>query len=118
MEKLEHGILFHEIADSVVILKKGGVYKQATAYIRGNALYAKHGSGFVQLSPNGTSVTNLNVDAIYMPGVETTTGRTGRLEVTNLPALGLEDQTTVVPRLAATPAALGKSIDAKDETRG
>lgn len=89
--KKENGLRFHEIPDSCVILAKGGVYKQAMAYIRGNALYAKHGAGYVQLSTNGTSVPNLRVDAIAIEGIEVEPGATGRYEVTKLEGFEITD---------------------------
>lgn len=65
-----HGLTFHEVPDSVVILVKGGVYKQSQVYVRGNFLYAKHGSGFAQINTHGTSVPNLRIDGLDIPGVD------------------------------------------------
>lgn len=91
--KNKHGLHFHEIPDSVVILSKAGVYKQTKAYIRGNALYAKHGSGFVQLTPNGTSQPGLNIDGIGIEGITVETGKTGRYEVKSLDGFELAKPT-------------------------
>ena len=78
-----HGTTFHELPGSVVILSKGGVYKQSSVYHRGGWLYAKHGSGFVQLKKHGTSVPNLMVDGIDLGDDQAppVMGKTGRLAI-------------------------------------
>jgi len=80
----KNGLHFHEIADAVVILAKKGTYKQAKVYIRGKGLYAKYGSGFIQLMPHGTSAPDVRIDGISIPGLTIETGPTGRYEVKNL----------------------------------
>ena len=52
---------FHKIDDGAVITLFRGVYRQAHLYRRGDALYARHGAGFVRLhSKGGTSVPSLS----------------------------------------------------------
>jgi hypothetical protein len=42
--------LFHRIDDAQAIVRaKGGVYKQAELYHRGDRVYVKHASGFVRV---------------------------------------------------------------------
>lgn len=49
--------MFHEIADSSVIIRTGGVYHQTTLALRNNQIYAKVGKGYVKLykHANGSS---------------------------------------------------------------
>lgn len=61
---MQKPITFHVIEDAVVILRSKGVFKQVKAYERGGYIYAAHGSGFIRLSVNGTSVPNVSVDAL------------------------------------------------------
>lgn len=92
--KNAHGTTFHEIPDSVVVLVKGGVYKQTTAFVRGRHIYAKHGSGFVQLSRHGTGVSNLRVDAFDVPGLKYDFGNTGRMVATAINGVNIDAQVT------------------------
>ncbi len=55
-------LLFHEIPDAQVVLRKSGVYKQVTLFHRDGRLYAGANGGFVRLGKNGTSVPNLVID--------------------------------------------------------
>ncbi|AEI71058.1 hypothetical protein [EBPR siphovirus 2] len=60
--------LFHVIDEKTVILRSNGVFRQAKAYRRGNALYAGHASGFVRLlaKPN-TSSPNVSWEETDVP---------------------------------------------------
>jgi hypothetical protein len=51
--------LFHRIDDAQAIVRaKGGVFKQAELYSRGDRLYVKHGGGFVRVEGrNGNTDT-------------------------------------------------------------
>lgn len=61
---------FHIIDEAAVILRTKGVWKQAKVYIRGKAIYAAAGTGFVRLyKGGGTSVPNLSWDDIDLNGV-------------------------------------------------
>lgn len=52
---------FTRIEDGHVIVRKGGVYRQADLYRRKEKLFAKYGAGFVRLVGGGaTSVTSLS----------------------------------------------------------
>lgn len=52
--------LFELVADTSIILRSNGVYRQAKVYRRGENLYAGHGSGFVRLlKMPGTSNPNI-----------------------------------------------------------
>lgn len=53
--------LFHIIPNAFVILHAKGVYRQAALYEYDNHIYAKYGNGFIQLSKNGTSVSNVSI---------------------------------------------------------
>lgn len=48
-------ITFREIENSVVILRKGGVYSQHVAYSRNDEVFAKMGSNYVGLRRHTTS---------------------------------------------------------------
>lgn len=45
--------VFSEVTDALVILHKGGVYRQTTVYSRGDRFYAKQGAGFIRLLKHG-----------------------------------------------------------------
>lgn len=61
---------FHIIDEAAVILRTKGVWRQAKVYIRGKAIYAGSGGGFVRLyKGGGTSVPNLSWDDIDLNGV-------------------------------------------------
>jgi len=63
----KRGVLFSIVEDATVVLRKGGIYRQAKVYQRDGQLYAQHGGGFITIGQNGrlvgTSVPNINVDA-------------------------------------------------------
>lgn len=59
---------FHIIDDATAILVSKGVYRQAKVYRRGKDLFAGHGSGFIRLFREGTSLPNVRLDAIDVPG--------------------------------------------------
>lgn len=59
---------FHIIDDAAAILVSKGVYRQAKVYRRGKDLFASHGSGFIRLFREGTSLPNVRLDAIDVPG--------------------------------------------------
>jgi hypothetical protein len=62
---------FHIIEEAAVILRSRGVWKQAKVYIRGQAIYAGAGGGFVRLyKGGGTSVPNLSWDDIDVEGAD------------------------------------------------
>ncbi len=53
--------LFHEVADTWVITRARGVYRQSKVYKRGSGVFAGQGSGFVKLfSSGGTSAPNVS----------------------------------------------------------
>jgi hypothetical protein len=61
---------FHIIEEAAVILRTKGVWKQAKVYIRGQAIYAGAGGGFVRLyKGGGTSTPNVSWDDIDLNGV-------------------------------------------------
>jgi hypothetical protein len=65
---------FHIIEEAAVILRTKGVWKQAKVYIRGQAIYASAGGGFVRLyKGGGTSVPNLSWDDIEIDGGDAST---------------------------------------------
>lgn len=72
--------MFHLIADSVVVLKSKGVYKQSQCYSHNGQIFAKHGSGFIKLFKhnNGTSTPNVSWDEVNLP-FETAYGNTGAM---------------------------------------
>ena len=45
--------VFQEIPGSIAILRCKGLYKQTELYYRGKYVYAKYGSGFIRLFPQG-----------------------------------------------------------------
>lgn len=45
--------VFQEIPGSIAITLTKGVYHQTTLFRRGTLIYAKHGSGFIRLFPQG-----------------------------------------------------------------
>lgn len=47
--------LFHEIPESHAILLSKGTFRQVPLYRRGEGVYAKNGSGFIRLLPNGAT---------------------------------------------------------------
>ncbi|SEG64390.1 hypothetical protein [Bosea lathyri] len=52
---------FHQIEDKAVILRSGGVFRQAKVYKRGQMLFAGYGAGFVRLlKMPGTSNPNVS----------------------------------------------------------
>ena len=54
---------FQIIDDSAVVLRSRGVFRQVPVFRRGETLYAKQGSGFVQLRQGGgTSVPSMTWD--------------------------------------------------------
>jgi hypothetical protein len=62
--------MFHEIPDSVVVLKtKGGVYRQTTAFSHRGQVFAKYGGGFIRLKKalNGTTAPTVSWDEIELP---------------------------------------------------
>lgn len=59
---------FHIIEDAAAILVSRGVYRQAKVYRRGKELFAGHGGGFIRLYREGTSLPNVRLDAIDVPG--------------------------------------------------
>ena len=61
-------LLFHEIQDGVVVVRRNGVYKQVPLFHRNGRVYAAISGGYVRLGTYGTSVPNLEIDAI--DGVE------------------------------------------------
>jgi len=75
------GVLFSIVEDAMVVLRKGGVYRQAKVYQRDGQLYAQHGGGYITIGQNGgmigTSVPNINVDA-YNFGFEPEISKLGR----------------------------------------
>lgn len=73
---------FHVINDAAVIIRsKGGIYKQAKVYRRGDDLYAGYGGGFVRLmGGSGTSHPNVSWDEIDAD-CEVTTSKLGRLMI-------------------------------------
>ena len=72
--------LFHKIDDAFAILaSSNGVYRQAKVYRRGEALFAGHGSGFVRLYKNGTSVPAIRCEELI--GVEVSFDKLGRAMV-------------------------------------
>jgi hypothetical protein len=66
--------LFHEIPEGAVILRtRGGVFRQAKVYRRGEHIYAGHAGGFVRLLRySGTSVPTTTWWEIEADGVDTT----------------------------------------------
>jgi len=54
-------IVFEKIEGSVVILCKNGVYQQTEAWIRKDEIFCRHGSGFVGMRRNNTSVSGLQL---------------------------------------------------------
>jgi hypothetical protein len=61
-------LLFHEIFDGQVILRRRGVYKQAPLFHREGRVYAQSSGGFVRIGKHGSSVPGLEIEAI--DGVE------------------------------------------------
>lgn len=59
---------FHIIDDAAAILVSKGVYRQAKVYRRGKDLFAGHSGGFIRLYREGTSLPNVRLDAIDVPG--------------------------------------------------
>lgn len=61
--------MFHQIPDSVVVLRCKGVFKQSTCFTHNGQVFAKHGSGFVKLykQAKGTSVPSVSWDDIQLP---------------------------------------------------
>lgn len=61
--------MFHQIPDSVVILKTRGVYRQTTAYGHKGFVFAKYGGGFIRLKKhlNGTTAPQVSWDEIELP---------------------------------------------------
>jgi hypothetical protein len=61
--------MFHEIQGSSVILKSGGVFRQAKCYSYNGTVFAKWGNGFIKLKKymNGTSVPHVSWEAIDLP---------------------------------------------------
>lgn len=77
----DNGLEFHEIPDSVVILRSKGVFKQTKAFLRGGKVYAKHGSGFIMLNRHGTTVPTVMVDGFNIGDLEANFNKLGRLEL-------------------------------------
>jgi hypothetical protein len=46
---------FTEIAGASALIHSGGVYRQTTLYARGDAIYAKHGAGYIRLGIGGAT---------------------------------------------------------------
>lgn len=62
---------FHKIDESAVIVRVGNVYKQVTAYRRGQNVYANVRGGYVRLlRGSGTTVPGISWDGIEADGVE------------------------------------------------
>lgn len=62
--------LFHEIPEGVVILRSGGIFRQAKVFRRGDGVYAAWGSGFIRLcGGGGTSSPRVTYDALSAEGV-------------------------------------------------
>lgn len=80
----EHGLEFTEIEDSVVVLVSGGVYRQGKAYLRGGFVYAKYGSGFVQILRTGTSKPNLRIDGLNLGKIKSDFNKLGRMVPLNI----------------------------------
>ena len=58
---MSDSIVFSELLDSIVIIRKGGVYKQTKAYQRRGYIYVAAAGGFVLMrKDNRTSVPNLS----------------------------------------------------------
>ena len=61
---------FHIIDEAAVILRTRGVWKQSKVYLRGKAVYAGTGGGFIRLyKDGGTSVPAVSWDDIDLNGV-------------------------------------------------
>lgn len=56
--------MFNVIPDEYVIIRSKGVFRQSKLYVRDNRIYAGHGSGFIRLTKNGTSVPTVYWDEI------------------------------------------------------
>lgn len=77
--------LFNIVADSHVILRSSGIWKQTELYERDGILYAKHGSGFIGLRTVGnTTLPKVQWEAIHSPR-EWKVILLGRLELIPLP---------------------------------
>lgn len=59
-------MLFHQVEGAVCILRSKGVFKQVDVFVRGDALYAKWGGGFIGLRrhENGTTVPTVRWEHI------------------------------------------------------
>lgn len=56
---------FAPVDNSLVLLRKNGVFTEAPVYVYQGVLYAKHGAGYARLKPNrGTSVPKLTWEEI------------------------------------------------------
>lgn len=79
----KNGLGFVRIPNSLVVLSSRGVYKESHVYGRygSDALYAKHGSGFIQLNQLGTSAGNVGVDAFHIEGIDFKISKLGRLTI-------------------------------------
>lgn len=62
---------FHVIEEGAVILRvKGGLYRQAKVYRRGQRVFAQFGAGFIRLmAGSGTTRTDVTWDGIEADGV-------------------------------------------------
>ena len=75
---------FFEVTGATAILRCRGVFRQCGVFRRGDALYAKHGTGFLRLYATGTSVPHVTLDELIMD--EPTHADTfGRLSVAETP---------------------------------
>lgn len=72
---------FHIIDDAAAILVCKGVYRQAKVYSRGTALFAAHGSGFIRLYRDGTSLPNVRCEALDVRGLAIREDAHRRLEL-------------------------------------
>lgn len=72
---------FHLIDDAAAILISKGVFRQAKVYRRGNALFAAHGSGFIRLYKDGTSLPNVRCEEVETPGWKQAVDTFGKLSV-------------------------------------
>lgn len=72
---------FHLIDDAAAILVSKGVYRQVKVYQRGGALFAAHGSGFIRLYKNGTSLPTVRCEEVDVPGWHISLDAFGKMSV-------------------------------------
>lgn len=61
--------MFVIIEEGHIVLRKGGIYRQAKVYVRNGYIYAGYSGGFIRLLKHekGTSCPHVTYDELHLP---------------------------------------------------